>query len=74
MVEQRVNDRAFIRLIKKWLNAGVLAPDGSVTHPVSGTPQGGVISPVLANIYLHYVLDAWFTKIVASPFRSGVPL
>jgi retron-type reverse transcriptase len=41
-----------IRLIVKWLKAGVMETDGSVTHPATGTPQGGVISPVLANIYL----------------------
>ena len=45
-----------LRLIGKWLNAGVLE-DGGVTHPEAGTPQGGVISPLLANVYLHEVLD-----------------
>ncbi len=64
MVETRVNDRPFIRLIKKWLKAGILEPDGKIVHPVTGTPQGGVISPILANIYLHYVLDLWFEKLV----------
>jgi retron-type reverse transcriptase len=48
-----------LRRIGKWLNAGVLE-DGTLTHPDAGTPQGGVISPLLANIYLHYVLDEWF--------------
>ncbi len=64
MLEHRINDRAFIGLIKKWLKAGVLDTDGKVVHPVSGTPQGGIISPILANIYLHYVLDLWFEKVV----------
>ena len=50
-----------LRLIGKWLNAGVLE-DGSLSHPEAGTPQGGVISPLLANIYLHEVLDAWFER------------
>jgi hypothetical protein len=50
-----------LRLIGKWLNAGVLE-DGAVTYPEAGTPQGGVISPLLANIYLHEVLDAWFER------------
>jgi RNA-directed DNA polymerase len=60
MVKTRVNDEAFIRLLRKWLNAGVLNTDGTVETPTRGTPQGGVISPILANIYLHFVLDRWF--------------
>jgi group II intron reverse transcriptase/maturase len=60
MMEQRINDRAFMRLIVKWLKAGVLEPDGYVKHPAAGTPQGGIVSPVLSNIYLHIVLDEWF--------------
>ncbi|MCI0560235.1 MAG: group II intron reverse transcriptase/maturase [Nitrososphaera sp.] len=62
MLEERIDDRAFTRLIRKWLKAGILERDGKVLHPVTGTPQGGVVSPVLANIYLHYVLDLWFEK------------
>jgi len=50
-----------LRLIGKWLNAGVLE-EGVLTVPDDGTPQGGVISPLLANIFLHYVLDEWFEK------------
>ena len=65
MLEQRVDDRPFVRLIRKWLKAGVLETDGEVVHPTTGTPQGGVVSPVLANIYLHYVLDLWFHRRVA---------
>lgn len=64
MLAQRVNDQAFARLIGKWLKAGVLEEDGVVLCPESGTPQGGVISPILANIYLHYVLDLWTDKVV----------
>jgi RNA-directed DNA polymerase len=64
MLEQRIDDRAFLRLIGKWLRAGVLEEDGKVLHPLTGTPQGGVISPVLANIYLHYALDLWFERVV----------
>ncbi|MEJ2507805.1 MAG: reverse transcriptase domain-containing protein, partial [Ignavibacteriaceae bacterium] len=63
MLEQRINDRAFIRLIKKWLKAGIL-DDNKVMHPAKGTPQGGIVSPVLSNIYLHYVLDLWFEKVI----------
>jgi len=57
-VEHRVGDRRVIRLIRKWLTAGV-AEDGRVTPGEVGTPQGAVISPLLANIYLHYVFDLW---------------
>ena len=64
MLEQRIEDRAFLGLIRKWLKAGILENDGKVISPVTGTPQGGVVSAVLANIYLHYVLDLWFEKIV----------
>jgi group II intron reverse transcriptase/maturase len=64
MLEQRINDRAFIKLVKKWLKAGILETKGEIVYPVTGTPQGGVISPVLANIYLHYVLDIWFEKVI----------
>jgi len=64
MLEERIDDRAFVRLIGKWLKAGVLEDIHTVTHPGAGTPQGGVISPILANIYLHYALDLWFGKVV----------
>jgi len=57
-VELRVGDRRVVRLIRKWLKAGV-AEDGQVTPGEVGTPQGAVISPLLANIYLHYVFDLW---------------
>ena len=57
-VEHRVGDRRIIRLIRKWLRAGVLE-DGIVTVSERGTAQGAVISPLLANIYLHYALDLW---------------
>ena len=62
MLEQRIDDNALLTLIKQWLKARVKSPDGSISRSASGTPQGGVISPVLANIYLHYVLDLWFEK------------
>ena len=57
-VEHRIADRRVVRLIQKWLRAGVLE-DGKVTQVEAGTPQGGSISPLLANIYLHYALDQW---------------
>lgn len=74
MLELRVNDRALVRLIRKWLKAGILEEDGKVKHPVTGTPQGGVISPVLANIYLHYALDLWFEKRVRKITRGKAAL
>jgi RNA-directed DNA polymerase len=61
-LEHRIGDRRVIRMVKRFLKAGV-AEDGSVTVSDEGTPQGGVISPLLANIYLHYVLDLWFEKV-----------
>lgn len=64
MLSQRIADRQLLRLIRKWLKAGVLETDGQVTHPVTGSPQGGVISPMLANVYLHHVLDLWFEEVV----------
>jgi group II intron reverse transcriptase/maturase len=60
MLERRIDDGALLGLIRKWLRAGVLEPDGKVVYPQRGTPQGGIISPVLANVYLHNVLDLWF--------------
>jgi len=57
-VEHRIADRRVVRLIQKWLNAGVVE-DGARTRSEEGTPQGGSISPLLANVYLHYVFDLW---------------
>src|SRR5450631_36086 len=64
MLLMRIDDKPLLNLICKWLKAGILETEGQVLHPVSGTPQGGIISPILANIYLHYVLDVWFGEIV----------
>jgi len=64
MLSRRIGDRELLRLIKKWLKAGVLDIDGTVTHPLTGTPQGGIVSPILANVYLHYALDLWFHDLV----------
>src|SRR5271154_1501820 len=60
-LKRRVRDGVLLRLIGKWLNAGVLE-DGCVTHPEAGSPQGGVVSPMLSNVFLHYVLDDWFER------------
>ena len=69
MIRQRVADPVIIRLIGKWLNAGVMQ-NGVVIHNDVGTPQGGPISPILANIYLHYVLDIWFERRCRKSFRG----
>lgn len=61
LLRRRVRDGVLLRLIGKWLKAGVLE-DGTLTVPSLGTPQGGVISPLLANVYLHEVLDLWFEQ------------
>ncbi len=70
MLRLRIDDRAFLGLIRQWLKAGVLETDGAVTHPETGTPQGGIVSPVLANVYLHYVLDLWFERVVKAHCRG----
>jgi group II intron reverse transcriptase/maturase len=74
MLEQRIKDRTFLGLIRKWLKAGILEEDGRVVFPVTGTPQGGVVSAVLANIYLHYALDLWFEKVVKPRCNGDVML
>lgn len=74
MLNLRINDRSFVGLIRKWLKAGILDTDGQVLHPESGTPQGGVVSPILANIYLHYALDLWFEKHVKPNCKGEVYL
>jgi Retron-type reverse transcriptase len=58
-LDQRVTDGVIRRMIDKWLKAGVLE-DGLLRHATEGSPQGGVISPCLSNIFLHHVLDEWF--------------
>ena len=60
-LEMRIGDRRVLRLIRKWLNAGVIDA-GLEVDVVRGTPQGAVISPLLANVYLHHVLDDWFAR------------
>jgi RNA-directed DNA polymerase len=73
MLQKRVRDGVLLRLIGKWLNAGVLT-EGELTRPESGSPQGGVISPLLANIYLHEVLDVWFAKTVKPRLKGRATL
>ena len=61
-IEQRIGDKNLLRLLKRFLKAGIVE-EGKYLSTEKGTPQGGIISPVLANIYLHYVLDLWFEKV-----------
>ncbi|MEM7314424.1 MAG: group II intron reverse transcriptase/maturase, partial [Planctomycetota bacterium] len=68
-LQRRVRDGVLQKLIHKWLNAGVME-DGNVSYPDAGSPQGGVVSPILSNVFLHYVLDSWFEKEV-KPRLSG---
>ena len=73
ILDRRVRDGVIRRLIDKWLNAGVM--EGlDLSRPESGTPQGGVISPLLSNIYLHEVLDVWFEKMVKPVMHGRVHL
>lgn len=72
-LDKRVTDGVIRRAIDKWLKAGVLEA-GAVTHPDAGTPQGGVISPLLANVYLHEVLDVWFEADVKPRLRGRAQL
>lgn len=60
-LDKRVKDGVLRRMIDKWLKAGIME-DGQISYPEKGTPQGGNISPLLSNIYLHYVLDEWFFR------------
>lgn len=69
----RVRDGVLTRLIGKWLKAGVL-DEGNVSYPEAGSPQGGVISPLAANVYLHYVLDVWFRQEVRPRLRGRAHL
>jgi len=62
MLSQRIEDKALLNLINQWLKARISTSEEGIIKPTSGTPQGGVISPILANIYLHYALDIWFEK------------
>jgi group II intron reverse transcriptase/maturase len=73
LLDQRVRDGVLRRVINKWLKAGVLE-NGSLSYPDTGTPQGGVVSPLLANVYLHEVLDKWFAWDVKPRLRGHAVL
>jgi RNA-directed DNA polymerase len=73
ILDQRVTDGVIRRMIDKWLNAGVLE-DERLHFATEGTPQGGVISPILSNIFLHHVLDEWFEEVVRPRLRGNATL
>lgn len=72
-LDQRVRDGVVRRTVDKWLNAGVME-FGKLSYPEDGTPQGGVVSPILANIYLHEVLDKWFEETVKPKLKGRAKL
>jgi RNA-directed DNA polymerase len=71
MIEKRVSDGGALRLIRKWVQVGVI-DDGPLLMSETGTGQGQTISPLLANIYLHYILDEWYEEVV-NPRLKGDP-
>lgn len=73
LVSHGIRDGVVQRLIGKWLKAGVME-DGNISYPESGSPQGGCISPILANVYLHYVLDMWFEETVKPQLPGSAKL
>jgi len=70
-IQRRIKDGGILRLIGKWLKAGVME-NRKLSYPKKGTPQGGVISPLLANIFLHYVLDEWFVEMILPRLKGRV--
>ena len=74
MLMRRIDDKPLLKLIRRWLKAGILDTTGQVLHPLSGTPQGGIVSPILANVYLHYALDVWFEEMVKQHCRGNATL
>jgi group II intron reverse transcriptase/maturase len=73
ILRERVTDGRILELIEMWLKAGIL-DDRELVFPEKGSPQGSVISPLLANVYLHVVLDKWFTEVVTRHCRGKVML
>ena len=72
MLEHRIADRSLIRIIRKWLKAGVMEELRHWSPSSEGTPQGGIISPLLGNIYLHFVQDLWIKKVIAKRSQGSV--
>jgi group II intron reverse transcriptase/maturase len=73
IIRHRIGDGVLLRMIGKWLNAGVQEA-GCLSYPEEGSPQGGVISPLLANVYLHEVLDTWFEQTVKAKLKGSAHL
>ncbi|NJN28991.1 MAG: group II intron reverse transcriptase/maturase [Cyclobacteriaceae bacterium] len=69
-LDERIKDGVIRKMMDKWLKAGILE-EGQVTYPKDGTPQGGTISPLLSNIYLHYVLEMWFKEQIQPLLKGG---
>lgn len=69
-VRLRSDDRALLHLSRTWLTARMGDTDGPGVHPETGTPQGGPVSPVLAQVSLHYALDRWCENVVQPPGRG----
>jgi retron-type reverse transcriptase len=69
-LRERIDARAFLRLLRKWLQAGMLETDGHVVPPETGSPHGGSISPVRANVYLHCALEVWCATGVPAHWRG----
>ena len=74
MLKLKIKHQAILNLINQWLKARIVTPEGQKIKPTSGTPQGGIISPILANIYLHYALDIWFEKQVKPKMKGRAML
>jgi group II intron reverse transcriptase/maturase len=74
MLRERIGDPGVLRLIEKWLQAPIVEPDGSRSRPREGAPQGGPLSPILGNVYLHYALDLWFEKAIQPACRGEAQL
>ncbi|MGC9140567.1 reverse transcriptase domain-containing protein [Athalassotoga sp.] len=72
-LEVRIADTSLLRIIARILKSGVME-NGEISPTHEGTPQGGIISPILANIYLHYVLDLWFEKIMKKRFKGSAEM
>lgn len=72
MLEHRIADRSLIRIVRKWLKAGVMEELNQWSPSSEGTPQGGIISPLLGNIYLHFVQDLWIKKVIAKRSQGSV--
>ena len=68
-VEQHIKDQRIIRMIKRFLNAGIIENSKRIEN-MEGTPQGSILSPILANIYMHYVIALWFEKKIIPNFRG----